>query len=303
MSDSNRDSMPSASGSKVPFGLKNGRMVSVGQVASGLACGCVCPACGGRLQARKRRISRQSKRNYTDHFAHDPKASNATHCAQAFETSVHRMAKQILMQASRINLPGLKLKVSRQDMHGISHTMSHEVMTKGYRDLGAVRAEVAYPDMRPDLEATIDGHTVLIEIAVTHFADREKINRFRELGLNALEIDLSKVNLAITEEELTALLVDSVKKKRWLSLAHVPKMKAKLERRLKARIRAINERGYRLRAARRSQQSFAKAQGNADPRGLSGSMFRDPGEEFHQREGRYPTIAECRKLWPVNKRG
>lgn len=47
----------------VPVGLKDGRMVTVDEVEQGLACGCSCIECGGRLVARRGEVR-------APHFAH-----------------------------------------------------------------------------------------------------------------------------------------------------------------------------------------------------------------------------------------
>ena len=69
----------SAEAKKVPVSIKKkksnqpiyfgvdpttGEVLSIDKVERGLACGCVCPACGTRLEARKGEIVRH-------HFAHE----------------------------------------------------------------------------------------------------------------------------------------------------------------------------------------------------------------------------------------
>jgi hypothetical protein len=59
--------MSIVSNNKIPFGLKEGILVHVSDVASGLACGCVCPECNGKLQANKGKSGKG-----THYFSHDP---------------------------------------------------------------------------------------------------------------------------------------------------------------------------------------------------------------------------------------
>ena len=73
---------------EVPYGDKKGRLLTVAEVDSGLACDCVCPACKGLLVARKGRV----RRHHFAHFEADP-------CAYGKETAVHLMAKEILLRA------------------------------------------------------------------------------------------------------------------------------------------------------------------------------------------------------------
>ena len=102
--------MDELSKNKIPFGLRNGILVDVSEVESGLACNCVCPECKGKLQARK-------GFKVTHYFAHDP-SSNVHNCRSAFETSVHLMAKQILSEEMYINFPNLFMKVENNDDDG-----------------------------------------------------------------------------------------------------------------------------------------------------------------------------------------
>ena len=68
--------------SKLIYALKDGNIVSIDDVPSGKECGCVCPACGDELIARK-----GQKRMH--HFAH---RSNED-CEYGYESSLHLAAK------------------------------------------------------------------------------------------------------------------------------------------------------------------------------------------------------------------
>jgi hypothetical protein len=67
----------------ITFAERAGRLVPVARVPAGLACGCVCPACGGAMVARKGRVKRH-------HFAH----AIATACHG--ETVLHEVGKRLL---------------------------------------------------------------------------------------------------------------------------------------------------------------------------------------------------------------
>ena len=71
---------------KVPFGIRNGRLVGTDKVERGLACGCICPECGASLEARKGNV-------VTHHFAHHA----ASNCIYGLESALHLGAKQILL--------------------------------------------------------------------------------------------------------------------------------------------------------------------------------------------------------------
>ncbi len=229
----------SKNNNQIPFGLKEGRLVGVDEVVSGRACGCVCPACHRVLQANK-------SRKITSYFSHDPSEGN-TACESAFETSIHLMAKQILSEDGFSIFPTQKVSVSAEDSYGESHV---EVMTledEGVRSFDVVELEKRLENIRPDIIAYIDGLPFLIEVAVTSFCNNAKIKTIRDLGLPALEIDLSKVSYATREEELRALINGSSSKKKWISNPRAIEAKKELRERLKEKIRSIDEERKRKR--------------------------------------------------------
>ena len=80
--------------SKLIYALKDGNIVSIDDVPSGKECGCVCPACGDELIARK-----GQKRMH--HFAH---RSNED-CEYGYESSLHLAAKDILSRSEKMVIP------------------------------------------------------------------------------------------------------------------------------------------------------------------------------------------------------
>ena len=98
----------------VDFGERQGRLLDITEVPSGLACGCVCPACGDRLIARKGKMR-------THHFAHQA----GTECTAGGETALHRMCKEILEEHPLLMLPAKTVAVSGTNNMGkrISHKL------------------------------------------------------------------------------------------------------------------------------------------------------------------------------------
>ena len=84
---------------KMTYALKEGQLTHVSDVESGLTCGCVCPSCGGKLEAKK-----GAKQAY--HFAH----YNAEECRTGYETSLHLLVKDVLSQCKTFLIPPLYLK-------------------------------------------------------------------------------------------------------------------------------------------------------------------------------------------------
>jgi len=143
----------------LPFGKRadNGRMVSVDDVARGLSCECLCPACGKRLVAAKGDVIRHHFRHYVEDAV----------CVGARETALHLFAKQIICESLTLALPD---------------------------DLGPMRsaeAEVWLDGIQPDVLARYDTEEVAIEIYVTHRVPGDKLWKIHHRGLTTVEIDLS----------------------------------------------------------------------------------------------------------------
>lgn len=104
---------------KLPFGLKNSRLVEVSEVLSGKRCGCVCPSCKKDLIARKGEVN-------AHHFAH-AHAKDSDICGYGAETAIHEMAKQIIYEEKAIFAPSTAIKKKGTDHQGRSHSASGEV--------------------------------------------------------------------------------------------------------------------------------------------------------------------------------
>ena len=161
---------------------KCGGLAHVNNVLNGLACGCVCQACGSPLVARQGTL-----RHW--HFAHAAEGA----CAARGESALHRAAKQALMQAMGMALPDAT--TTRQFAEGDGSVMEvTEVERWGWLDADEVTAERSLAEIRPDLIVCSGTLKLIVEIAVTHPVDDEKAARLRALGLPALEIRLSDLH-------------------------------------------------------------------------------------------------------------
>lgn len=158
------------------FGLNEcTELVHVSEVARGLACQCRCVGCGEPLVARQGDVR-------DHHFAH---ASNLEACESSFESLLHLYAKQLVVQARGLVVPVTPPVAAILGWEG---STSERILHAA----GAVHEEVSIGAIRPDLVVTTDdGVIVAIEIAHSSFCDIVKARQFEELGLPALEIDLS----------------------------------------------------------------------------------------------------------------
>jgi hypothetical protein len=183
------------------YGLRDNVLLHISQVESGLACGCVCPGCSGRLVARKGR-----RRDH--HFAH----YSAQPCQHAGESALHRAAKEILENAGKIRLPAVRIDFK-------SHRDPYELAPASTYCIDSVRLEQRAGDLIPDVIATLGGRQLLIEVFVTHRVDALKRARLCKLGCSALEIDVSQAPRDLPRDELTKLIVDETANKRWINNA------------------------------------------------------------------------------------
>lgn len=178
----------------ITYAIKDNKLVYINDVEKGLSCGCMCPACGEKLIAKK-----GSKISY--HFAH-----YSTDCGKGYETSLHLLAKEILSEIGEIILPPVNIMNSCSNML-ISNARKIKI--------DYVELEKTTDNIIPDIIVHSSNRRLIIEIRVTHKVDNAKIEKIKNIGISALEIDLSKYNKSISKSELKDILIDS-NNKSWL---------------------------------------------------------------------------------------
>lgn len=183
----------------LPYGLKNGELISIREVESGLSCNCVCPACGAKLVARKGKVK-------AHHFAHNKTEG----CEYGVESALHLAAKNLLEKKKEIVLPSLYVREEDSSWNMVKVSEKTRVV------IDEVRLEKRVSDFVPDIIARIGSKELLIEIAVTHFVDEEKEIKVRNNGVSMIEIDLSMLDDGFTDEDLEDLVVESEYTKQWI---------------------------------------------------------------------------------------
>ena len=184
---------------KLTYALKDGEIVSIEDVKSGLTCGCICPACGDPLVAKK-------GEKMMHHFAH-----HAGHtCEFGYESSLHLAAKNILSKAKKIVLPAVYLAFPESCKEAQLISESKEIK------IDKVELEKRYSDIVPDIVIYSGGKQLFVEIYVTHRIDDEKLNKLRKANISTIEIDLSDKRETISTEELTNLLLNNSEEKKWI---------------------------------------------------------------------------------------
>ena len=174
------------------------QLVTIHEVARGLACTCTCVACGEVLIARQGALNEH-------HFAH---YSNKVSCEVGRETLLHLYGKQVIREAMGLQVPYLP-----------GHAPEFGDLSSWW-DFESVQEEVWLDNFRPDLVAHLrDGQRLLIEVAVTSFIDDEKRERIHAAGLWTLEIDLSGLlngQEAIPSEAIRQQILHRVDCKQWV---------------------------------------------------------------------------------------
>ena len=184
---------------------KNGRVRAVEEVARGLACDCVCPTCGEAVVAKQGEI-----RGW--HFAH----VSGAECVGAAESALHHAAKQTLVDAKGMHVPESHLSHTDQLPDGRTTTGSAR-MPGGWVDFLSAEVERPLGLIKPDVLTFLPRGMLMVEIAVTHFADSKKISQIEGLAIPTIEIDLASMNRSRWDwDTLQELVVDADYNKEWL---------------------------------------------------------------------------------------
>lgn len=186
---------------KIPFARRasDDRIVSIDDVPRGKDCGCVCPLCSAPLMARK-------GEERIHHFAHMPGQPS---CGEgALESSLHQMAKQVVLDRRCLWLPVFEVSASIPDRSGRPHGAKEVVVEAGLVKFDQVLAEVLETDLRADLIGRVGSRRLWIEFAFTHASGKDKREKLRERGLAALEVDIGMFDAGTSRDELEGYLLE-----------------------------------------------------------------------------------------------
>lgn len=202
----------------VRIGIKDGRCVGIEDVPSGLACGCVCAACGCPLVARKGNVR-------AHHFSH----AAGNDCPTTGETALHLAAKQVLRDRGELWLP----EYTGSLREWCTESVEHSPIWDSLRDWATgtvfparkvvadrVETEVNLGEIRPDVVFAYKQHELLIEVRVAHRVDEKKRRCMRAKGFACIEIDLSQIARDITLSDLADMVVGVGSKaapRQWIS--------------------------------------------------------------------------------------
>lgn len=197
-----------------------GKLVDVHSVPRGLACGCICPGCGGRLLSNQGKIRAW-------YFSHESGAE----CSGGAETALHLAAKQLILEHRSVALPPLVVKFSRQHpkFGFFERSKSVDLPEKVWR-ISDARPESSIGTYIADIAGTLDdGTEVVVEVKVHHEVEPEKADYLRASLVPCIEIDLlplleGPVNL----KELAWHVLECTTNRRWVSNSSYAVLEAQL---------------------------------------------------------------------------
>lgn len=202
---------------------ESGKCVHISEMLEkdrGMACNCICAACGRPLEAKLGRGKR------IRHFSHLPNRDSQLilECssAKANESGLHKLAKEIICESSYIYLPEIVIKAERDEQRNREDIKQQEryVLSEAKKlTCKAVYAEVPHAGFVPDICIEWERGKLLVEIAVTHYVDKNKYDKIERAGVPAIEIDISdflKKPEEFSKDELRTVLIDSIEHKNWI---------------------------------------------------------------------------------------
>ncbi len=205
-------SNPSA---RIPFGLRGHRLLSIEEVPRGLACDCLCPACGARLMAKK-------GAKQAHHFAHYRGAA----CPDALETGLHLKAKEVFERVKQVAVPPVFL-----------YRQEAPIFEAQLLRFERVRLEQRLGRVVPDIIMEAGTKRLLVEISVSHGSGVEKLRKLKKQGLSAIEIDALAIYRRLIRDHGQFLaaafgqeLVHGLEHKRWLFNDKQQRIEYKLRR-------------------------------------------------------------------------
>lgn len=201
---------------KLQYGIKDNKLVHIYNVDSGLSCNCLCPYCKEQLIARKGDVNMH-------HFAH----VSTVECKYGVQTALHLAAKEILEEQKKFSIPPLLEWIDLSNEKDIYFTENErliqenkfliKIIEEKIYEFDKVITETRSGNIIPDIVLLKGDKKLIVEIAVTHFADSKKLEQIKTQKLSAIEINLSSFKNGFTKDDLTIHVVEGHVYKKWIN--------------------------------------------------------------------------------------
>jgi hypothetical protein len=157
----------------------------------------------------------------------------------------------VLIDNKKLFVPGIRASVTVRDEETRSESTVRREIPSAMVILDSVEKEVReFAGIVPDVVGTVGGKLLLVEVAVHHFVDGEKLKRLQTLGYPTLEIDLSGIDTMPSLLDVEKLVIHTPGNRTWLVN---PKQQV-LETRIDAEARrALDEKIKAIRKAKAAQ--------------------------------------------------
>lgn len=215
---------------KLPFGWRDGEYIHISLVGRGLKCNCRCPGCKADLVAKK-------GDDTAHHFAHRAKSV----CSYKPETALHDYAKRLIARQQEFTTPTLHVVVQddiyrflvEESLSGKKHSVLSGVFEQGFKEIV------------PDVQFETDAGLLFVEVAVTHFVDREKRTKLRRYGIPTVEIDISSIALDAPLGEIEQAVLSKMSLRKWAFHPDEFDLQSRLRKKLNDKIDQFQNEYYR----------------------------------------------------------
>lgn len=200
-------------------------IVSVFDVATGIACNCYCPVCGSRLVAKNKNKAPSSTLSPGQHSAYFSHYSG-TECASAPETMIHLLAKAILKKTKELKIPRFQ---KNQNILAESQTIKFDMVK--IEKVYEIDGEKIIPDATLTAKS---GKSLFVEFCNTHKVDANKQEKIKRLGVSCIEVDLKGIEPLRegrpNEIDIKWRLTETELFKTWIFNAAEPRLCEQLQR-------------------------------------------------------------------------
>lgn len=157
--------------------------IYIDDALNGRFCNCYCAECHTKMVA----VQGKSANHYEWHFRH---FNNDPNCGGGIETAIHKLAKKIIADNTKILIPGETLLYSNP------------------------RQENRFENIIPDISVSSNEVDIHFEIRVTHKVGQSKEEFYKKGEHKSIEIDLRGFLYNIEPSELKKIVLNRVDIKR-----------------------------------------------------------------------------------------